>query len=155
MNDFIVAIDGPAGSGKSSISKMVSKICGFTHIDTGAIFRAITLYALDKNINLENENEYNFPSNIKIRFDKDKVFLNDNDVSHKIREDIISKNVWNWIFLWTSFNGAKSLITNYHVINPDIIKTDPDTMIVELTNDSVIKSNESGIIDTYLKKKGI
>ncbi|MBQ9519944.1 MAG: (d)CMP kinase [Acholeplasmatales bacterium] len=93
MNDFIVAIDGPAGSGKSSISKMVSKICGFTHIDTGAIFRAITLYALDKNIDLENENEYNFLSDIKIRFDKDKVFLNDNDVSHKIREDIISKNV--------------------------------------------------------------
>jgi hypothetical protein len=42
-----------------------------------------------------------------------------------------------------------------NIINPDIIKADSDTLIVELKNDNIIKSNESGIIDEYLKQKGI
>ena len=42
-----------------------------------------------------------------------------------------------------------------NIVNPDIIKADPDTLIVEITNDNIIKSNESGIIDSYLRKKGI
>ena len=48
MANIQVAIDGPAGSGKSSICKMVAERLNFTHIDTGALFRAITLYALNK-----------------------------------------------------------------------------------------------------------
>ena len=43
MQDFKVAIDGPAGSGKSTISKQVAARLGFTHIDTGAMYRAVTL----------------------------------------------------------------------------------------------------------------
>jgi cytidylate kinase len=46
MKNFVVAIDGPAGSGKSSISKLVCEKLGFTHIDTGAMYRAVTLEAL-------------------------------------------------------------------------------------------------------------
>ncbi|MDE7214101.1 MAG: (d)CMP kinase, partial [Anaeroplasmataceae bacterium] len=46
MRNFVVALDGPAGSGKSSISNLVAKRLGFTHIDTGAMYRAVTLEAL-------------------------------------------------------------------------------------------------------------
>ena len=56
MNNFVVAIDGPAGSGKSSISKIVAQKLGFTHLDTGAMYRDVTLEALRRGINLEDEN---------------------------------------------------------------------------------------------------
>ncbi len=60
MKNFVVALDGPAGSGKSSISELVAKKLGFTHIDTGAMYRAVTLEALRRQINLEDENAYDF-----------------------------------------------------------------------------------------------
>ena len=58
MSYFHVAIDGPAGSGKSTISKKVSEELGLIHIDTGAMYRAITYLALKKEINLANEAAY-------------------------------------------------------------------------------------------------
>lgn len=92
MEDFIVAIDGPAGSGKSSISKIVAKRCNLNHVDTGAMFRTITLEALKRNINLDDENEINFLDEIDIKFDGAKVLLNGKDVSVDIRQDIVSNN---------------------------------------------------------------
>ena len=58
MNNFVVAIDGPAGSGKSSISKIIAKKMNFTHLDTGAMYRAVTLEALNRKIDLACENQY-------------------------------------------------------------------------------------------------
>ena len=55
MKNFIVAIDGPAGSGKSSISSYIAKNMGFTHIDTGAMYRAIGLYVLRNGIDKNDE----------------------------------------------------------------------------------------------------
>ena len=60
MQNFQVAIDGPAGSGKSTISKKVCDILGFTHIDTGAMYRAVTLEALNRGVDLENPESYAF-----------------------------------------------------------------------------------------------
>ena len=93
MKDFLVAIDGPAGSGKSSISEIVAKKLGFTHIDTGAFFRAVTLEALNRGINLENEDEYSFLDDIEIIYKEGKTYINDKDVSGLIRTPEISKNV--------------------------------------------------------------
>lgn len=93
MNNIQVAIDGPAGSGKSSISKIVAKKLNFTHIDTGAMFRAITLYALDKNINLEDESSYDFLNEIEIKYANDIIYLNGRDVTTAIRSDIVTNNV--------------------------------------------------------------
>ena len=53
MKDFIVAIDGPAGSGKSTISKIVAKKKGFTYLDTGGMYRMVTLATIKKNVNIE------------------------------------------------------------------------------------------------------
>ena len=66
MKNFVVAIDGPAGSGKSSISKLVCSKLGFTHIDTGAMYRAVTLEALKRKIDVENETEYSFIDEIDV-----------------------------------------------------------------------------------------
>jgi cytidylate kinase len=51
---MIIAIDGPAGAGKSTVARFLAKELGFVYLDTGAIYRALTLKALDKNINLKD-----------------------------------------------------------------------------------------------------
>ena len=50
-----IAIDGPAGAGKSTIAKLVAEQLGFTYIDTGAMYRAVTYKAMKENINLNDE----------------------------------------------------------------------------------------------------
>ena len=93
MNNFVVALDGPAGSGKSSISKLVADKFGFTHIDTGAMYRAVTLEALRRKINIENEEEYGFLEDTKVIYLKNKVYLNGEDVSSEIRKPSVTNSV--------------------------------------------------------------
>lgn len=90
-----IAIDGPAGAGKSTIAKEVSKKLGYIYIDTGAMYRAIGLYALENNVNPKNIKAVVslLPLiDLKIKFidDIQKVFLNDEDVSDKIRQPEVS-----------------------------------------------------------------
>lgn len=92
MSHFHVAIDGPAGSGKSTISKKVSKELGLIHIDTGAMYRAITYLALKKGIDLNDEQAYHFLEDTKIEYKDDKIFLNQEDVTELIRSDQVTKN---------------------------------------------------------------
>ena len=93
MSNIQVAIDGPAGSGKSSICKIVAKELNFTHIDTGAMFRAITLYALREKADLTVENSYDFLADIRLSYQDNKIYLNGEDVSQEIRESDVTKNV--------------------------------------------------------------
>ena len=94
MSNFIIALDGPAGSGKSSISKRIADRFGFTHIDTGAMYRAITLEALRRKIDINNEEEYTFLNDTKVIYSKNKVYLNGSDVSKEIRtEKVISETL--------------------------------------------------------------
>ena len=53
--DDIIAIDGPAGSGKSTIAKLTAKRLSYTYVDTGAMYRAVTLKAARENLDLEDE----------------------------------------------------------------------------------------------------
>ena len=93
MENFVVAIDGPAGSGKSSISKLVCKKLGFVHIDTGAMYRAVTLEALRLGIDLADEAQYDFLNTISIIYKNDKIFLNGENVSKEIRSKEVTNNV--------------------------------------------------------------
>lgn len=95
MENLIVAIDGPAGSGKSTIAKLIAKKYNFTYIDTGAMYRMITLYLLQQNIDFEDLKEIENVLNNHINLDmkENKFFLNNKDVSQEIREPIISENV--------------------------------------------------------------
>ncbi len=93
MSNFQLAIDGPAGSGKSTISKIVANKLNFNHLDTGSMYRCVTLEALNRKIDINNELEYTFLNDIKIEYNDDKIFLNDKDVTKEIRETIITNNV--------------------------------------------------------------
>lgn len=93
MRNFVVALDGPAGSGKSSISKIVAKKLGFTHIDTGAMYRAVTLEALRRQVNLEDEASYKFLDETSILYQNNIIYLNGEDVSEEIRSSDVTNNV--------------------------------------------------------------
>ena len=92
---FIVAIDGPAGAGKGTITKQVGEKLGLINIDTGAMFRCVTLNMLQEGIEIEQENKIELLLH-KIDIDmkeNGEVFLNGEEVSKKIREDEVNKFV--------------------------------------------------------------
>jgi cytidylate kinase len=96
---IVIAIDGPAASGKSTTAKLVAKKLNFNYIDTGAMYRAITLAVLQAGVSPSNKDDVEFIAmnvNIKIEHDKEfllKVMLNEIDVSKEIRKNDISNNV--------------------------------------------------------------
>lgn len=91
----VVAIDGPAAAGKSTISKLVAKKLGYTYIDTGAMYRAFTSYVLDKGVDPENEAEcVKLIPEVDIElFPDGKVMCSGKDVTRVIREPKVSGNV--------------------------------------------------------------
>ena len=94
---MIIAIDGPAGSGKSTISKLVAKDLDLIYLDTGAMYRLVTLKALKMGIldeNLENLDKINeLLDNLEIDIREDGFYLDGVDVSEEIRKPIVSENV--------------------------------------------------------------
>lgn len=93
MENFKVAIDGPAGSGKSTISKLLAKKLGYVHIDTGAMYRAITIEAINRGIDLKDRNAYGFIDSVDIKYVSDRIYLNGKDVSEEIRMPYVTENV--------------------------------------------------------------
>ena len=94
MDNLIVAIDGPAGSGKSTIAKLIAKKFNFTYIDTGAMYRMITLYLLENNIDFDDLKEIEKVLNtVNLDMQGDKFYLNNVDITTKIREKRINENV--------------------------------------------------------------
>ena len=95
MSIVNIAIDGPAGAGKSTIAKSVSKELGFIYVDTGALYRTVGLNALRFGLNTKSAAEV-LPTleNIKVslRFvgGEQRVFLGDEDVSAAIRQNEVS-----------------------------------------------------------------
>jgi cytidylate kinase len=98
---FIVAVDGTAGSGKGSVTKVVAERLNFVTIDTGAMYRCVTLAMLEQNVGLEEiEKITQILENIKIEFEENpehesgkKVLLNGKDVTSKIRSKEVNENV--------------------------------------------------------------
>lgn len=94
---LIIAIDGPAGSGKSTTAKLLAKKLGYLYIDTGAMYRAVTLYAIKNNL-LDNEKkiiELAKQLNIELKFEngQTKVSVNGKDVTEEIRSLEVNQNV--------------------------------------------------------------
>ncbi len=95
---FVVAIDGPAGSGKGTITKLVGKKLGLINIDTGATYRCVTLEVINRGYSIKEEDKIvNLLKNIKIEFKNDneeeKVFLNGKDVTNEIRTKEVNEMV--------------------------------------------------------------
>ena len=104
---YNIAIDGPAGAGKSSIAKALSKKLGFIYIDTGAMYRAVALFFLENGIKDSSDNEIDklldkLDINIKYTDGEQRVFLNNVDVSDKLRQEEIGK-------LASRFSAVKSV----------------------------------------------
>ena len=82
----IVAIDGPAGSGKGTVAKILAQECNLTYIDTGAMYRAIAYASLQNNIDISEEDKIvELAKNSKIDFIDGKTYLNGKDISTEIR----------------------------------------------------------------------
>lgn len=96
--DLVVAIDGPAGSGKSTVSKRIAKVLGLLYIDTGAMYRALTLKAMRRHIDLHDEpllTELARSTRIDLQETDGRlaVYLDDEDVSGLIRTPELTNNV--------------------------------------------------------------
>ena len=92
MNHFNIAVDGPAGAGKSTIAKLVAKELGFVYVDTGAMYRAMALYFLRKGVDPKAAEEIgrSCPEvDVTIRYQEgvQQVLLNGEDVSGLIRTE--------------------------------------------------------------------
>lgn len=91
---MIIAIDGPAGSGKSTVAKAVAKRLNFLYLDTGAMYRALTFSILKKKINLDDEDKIIQESKrIDIELRDDCVLLDSQDVTSEIRDPSIDKSI--------------------------------------------------------------
>ncbi|MDA9840989.1 (d)CMP kinase [Rubripirellula sp.] len=88
---MIVTIDGPAGAGKSSIAKTVAERLGFEFLDTGSLYRAMTLAAIRAQVDFENSKEMiEFSSGVEICWNGTQVLLNGEDVSEQIRTPTVT-----------------------------------------------------------------
>ena len=91
---LIIAIDGPAGAGKSTIAKLVAKKLNYLYIDTGAMYRAITWKVLDEGINIKNIGKIiKVAGKVKIELRKTKIYIDNKDITKEIRSANVTKNV--------------------------------------------------------------
>lgn len=97
LKKIIIAIDGPAGAGKSTIARKVAARLGYAYIDTGAMYRAVTLSCLMAGFSLTEAAADQMAQHIKISFSyedgRNKVYLNDKEVTDAIRSLDVSQNV--------------------------------------------------------------
>lgn len=109
---FVVAIDGPAGTGKGTVTKIIAEKLNLLYIDTGAMYRAVTLKAIRSNIKpQEQEKLKEMLENISIKLNRNKegqqVLLDDEDVSKEIR----TTDVDNWVAKYSAVRCVREKMT--------------------------------------------
>ena len=94
MENIIIAVDGPAGAGKSTIAKIIAKRLNINYIDTGAMYRAVTLKCLQNNVDVKDENAViEMAKKTSIDFRDNNIYLDSKIVNDEIRTLEVSKNV--------------------------------------------------------------
>jgi len=111
--NYIIAIDGPSGSGKSSTARQLASLLDFIYLDTGAMYRSVALAALDEGIDLKDEEAVGrIAGSLEINFvpdkDGDRVLLNGQDVSLRIREPRI--------------DSGSSLVSSYKMVREKMVE---------------------------------
>jgi len=118
---MVIAIDGPAGSGKSTIAKMVAEGKGFTYINSGKLYRAITFGCIKSGIDLQNrEKVIEFAKNINVFYEKDQVFLDGENVTNLLHTDEIDKYS----------SPLSAIVPVRHIVNDIIRSISKDISIV-------------------------
>jgi len=91
---MIVAIDGPAGSGKTTVAKILAEKLKISYLDTGATYRALTHLALVKKIDLNDSSLLKkLAEGLNLRLDEGRVYLSNQEITDEIRKPIIDKNI--------------------------------------------------------------
>ncbi|MGA3245040.1 MAG: (d)CMP kinase [Bacteroidota bacterium] len=98
MRKIVIAIDGPAASGKSTTARLVADRLGYLHIDTGAMYRAVTLRVLEEKIPLDDREQIGtLAEATRIRLERsdrtNRVYVSDRDVSREIRSEPVTRSV--------------------------------------------------------------
>lgn len=131
----VIAIDGPSGAGKTTIAKVLAKKLGFNYLDTGALYRAVALGLINKNISPEDDDSKIMQAlkDLKIKFSDGKVYLNNIDISAKIRSPEIDH--------YSSVFSTKRIIREFLLdiqreagLNSDLIAEGRDTTTVVFPN---------------------
>lgn len=90
---MMIAIDGPAGSGKSTIAKRIAALKELTYIDTGAMYRAVTFHMMEQGIPAEDPRIGEALQTIRLDFSNGRILLNGKDVSEEIRTPEVTRSV--------------------------------------------------------------
>ncbi len=90
---MIIAIDGPASSGKSTTAKIIADKLGISYLDTGSMYRAITVHFIDNNYSIDSDDIYNIMDSVMIEFLESSVLLNNKDVTNRLRDYDVSSLV--------------------------------------------------------------
>lgn len=91
---MIIAMDGPAGTGKSTVASIIAKKLNITYLNSGSFYRALTLALLDAGVNLSDEAEIiSFCRKQRLEYKNSRLILNGTDVEDKLHDDNVSKNV--------------------------------------------------------------
>ncbi len=91
---IVIAIDGPAGAGKSTVAKKVAEEMAYAYLDTGTMYRAMTLKAIGLGLDLHDEKSVSgLAANTEIQLADGQVFLDGADVTEQLRSDVVENNV--------------------------------------------------------------
>lgn len=92
--NYKIALDGPSGSGKSTIAKLLAGVLGINYLDTGAMYRAITLKILDSEVDLKDKEKIKqILNNTDLSYKENTLYIDNKAVGSEIRTDRVTKNV--------------------------------------------------------------
>lgn len=124
----VIAIDGPAGAGKSSVARAVAAALSFSYLDTGALYRAMALAVLEEAISPEDERAVGaVASRVEVRVRGDRTILNGRDVSDRIRDEDVTMIV--------------SLISSYPAVRQRLLQLQKEML---MGGDIVIEGRDIG-----------